>query len=112
MCLDVPGGAENDGGASDSSTDAENRDSDVGGVWHRTYMSFASSLREGVEGLIAHDALNVDAAGLAASVAALDDGQVRMLIGRAGALVREIGVLQAVLAGVAAGDPHGVRLGP
>jgi len=71
-------------------------------VWHRTYMSFASSLREGVEGLIAHDALNVDAAGLAASVAALDDGQVRMLIGRAGALVREIGVLQAVLAGVAA----------
>lgn len=65
-------------------------------------MSFASSLREGVEGLIALEALNVDAAGLAASVAGLDDDQVRLLIARAGSLVREIGVLQAVLAGVAA----------
>lgn len=51
---------------------------------------------------MAHDALDVDAAGLAASVAGLDDDQVRLLIARAGALVREIGVLQAVLAGVAA----------
>lgn len=65
-------------------------------------MSFASILREGVEGLVALDALNVDAAGLAASVAGLDDEQVRLLIARAGVLVREIGVLQAVLAGVVA----------
>lgn len=65
-------------------------------------MSFASSLREGVEGLVALDALNVAASELAASVARLDDEQVRLLIARAGALVREIGVLQAVLAGVAA----------
>ncbi|MFI8632475.1 DUF222 domain-containing protein [Microbacterium sp. NPDC077663] len=65
-------------------------------------MSFTTNLRSGVEGLLAVDALNVDASGLAASVAGLDDDQVRLLIARAGSLIREIGVLQAVLAGVVA----------
>ncbi|MGA6128264.1 MULTISPECIES: DUF222 domain-containing protein [unclassified Microbacterium] len=65
-------------------------------------MPFATTLRESVEGLTALDALDVDASDLAASVGRLDDDTVRTLIARAGRVAREIGVLQAVLAGVAA----------